>query len=613
MATVQKSNAASNRIPLVIGNSPRGGRGNGNNGNFIHGAAARRLLQCYADFHVQHIWTEAELERIRSDYSHVIFIAANGMRLGESSANSQIRELARNQANVAENIERAGLPVVVLGLGAQANLNGAPDFTVIEETRRLLHVLSYHSQKVAVRGAFTAEACLKLGVNNVEVIGCQSLFWHLTPHFTRHLTDPTAEPTKKIAFNYTYAQHEAELINQAMSRGHDVIGQGNVAEEDIKNNAKEKAPFGWGLPAAFERGLIDKERYEDWIRGHFVQFHDAETWIDEMKHYRFSYGTRFHGNMAALISGVRALWIVHDMRTKEMCEHFKLPFAELKTVKEGVDLYNLFESADYLDCINIYPDRYRTLFDYLEGAGVPHSLPLPHGVRRAASKGPAALESISWSCRRTASSNAIEEIAQKATNTNYDRYPQIFKLASTAMIERRRSGRGTNILSFGCARGEEALALAEKYFTDPRDQILGVDISPEQLELARAANRLPARISFELSGSSTMEARAPFDAIFAMSVLCSWPGTQNAEDASSIFSFKRFSDLVAELDRYLAVGGVLVIYNANFRFCDTVTAGKYRVIPTGLNSNGFVYKFDATNRRRIDYDSYDEIIFEKLR
>jgi hypothetical protein len=96
-----------------------------------------------------------------------------------------------------------------------------------------------------------------------------------------------------------------------------------------------------------------------------------------MQRYSFSYGTRLHGNIAAMLAGARAMWIVHDMRLREVCEHFRLPTIGFEQVRAGVDLQDLYDRADYSQCHRVYPERYRALFDYVEGAGLPHVLPTP--------------------------------------------------------------------------------------------------------------------------------------------------------------------------------------------------------------------------------------------
>ena len=376
------------RKPAVIGVEPWSWRGDDNCGNMIHAAAARRLMSEYFEYKNPEEWTDAQIDRLRANNSHIVYVTANLIRLGVPSNHPSIKELVASQVTLAKNIERANLPVVVFGLGSQASLNGPYEFNVAPETIRLLKVLSDHSRKIAVRGAFTADACTRLGVNNVEVTGCQSMFWHRSPQFTWGVSEPPQEQPGKIACNFTDARIEAKLIQQAMSEGHDVIGQGNGGEGDWKCQKQDLSmsatvKFGWDVELAFDEGLIDRGRYEHWIRDHFFQFRRPEPWLDHMRCYCFSYGTRLHGNMAAIIAGTRALWIVHDMRTKEVCEHFRLPSIELSEVRGGVDIQELFDRADYSSCIKIYPHRYRALFEYVDRAGLPHSLPLPIAIKEA--------------------------------------------------------------------------------------------------------------------------------------------------------------------------------------------------------------------------------------
>jgi hypothetical protein len=356
----------------------------------IHAAAARRLISKYTEFKRPGEWADADIEQIRSEHSHIVFVTANLIRLGVPSDHPSVRTLIESLIPLAKNIERAGLPVVVFGLGSQASLSGPSGFTVAPETVHLLRVISEHARKIAVRGAFTAEACCKLGVKNVEVVGCQSIFWHRLPQFSWRLSEALVEAPGNIVFNFTDARSEANLINQAIINKCDVIGQGNVAEEELKAkepDASGSVNFGWDVGFALEKGLIDRRQYEDWIRNHFYQFRQPEPWLDHMRRYCFSYGTRLHGNMAAMIAGTRALWIVHDMRTKELCDHFGLPFVELKELRGGVNLETLFDRADYSRCVQVYPERYRVLFEYVDGAGLPHSLPRPLAAGNAPGPG----------------------------------------------------------------------------------------------------------------------------------------------------------------------------------------------------------------------------------
>src|SRR5205807_2425745 len=137
------------RVPAVIGTLPWSWRGDDNTGNMIHAAAARRMISKYVEWSKPGEWTEADIEQLRSEHSHIVFVTANLIRHGVPGDHASIRELVAGLVALARNIERAGMPVVVFGLGSQANLNSPSEFTVAPETVRLLQVISEHSRKIA--------------------------------------------------------------------------------------------------------------------------------------------------------------------------------------------------------------------------------------------------------------------------------------------------------------------------------------------------------------------------------------------------------------------------------------------------------------------------------
>lgn len=170
-------------------------------------------------------------------------------------------------------------------------------------------------------------------------------------------------------------------------------------------------------------------------------------------------------------------------------------------------------------------------------------------------------------------------IHQKNNTTQYNRYPEIFKVCKSYF-----KGKTPKILSFGCSTGEECWSLTH-YF--PYSKITGVDIDKDILFKAELQNH-------HININYTTELKGEYDLIFAMSVLCKWEDTMDKQDISSIYHFKQFSGQVKELDSHLSKGGLLVIYNANFRLKDTDIYSKYK--PYKKIQSGFVTKFDRNNQ-----------------
>ncbi|MGB9153377.1 MAG: hypothetical protein WCD70_09865 [Alphaproteobacteria bacterium] len=114
-----------------------------------------------------------------------------------------------------------------------------------------------------------------------------------------------------------------------------------------------------------------------------------------------------------------------------------------------------------------------------------------------------------------------------------------------------------------------------------------------------------------MSTAENIIEHAPYDAIFAMSVLCRWPVTRELKDISEIYPFNKFESIVEFLDTALSMNGLLIIANANFDFLDTKVAERYSVVEVNIESSGFVYQFDKNNQFRTAHPSA-RCIFQKM-
>jgi 2-polyprenyl-3-methyl-5-hydroxy-6-metoxy-1,4-benzoquinol methylase len=165
-----------------------------------------------------------------------------------------------------------------------------------------------------------------------------------------------------------------------------------------------------------------------------------------------------------------------------------------------------------------------------------------------------------------------------------------------------------NILSFGCSYGQECFSL-RKYFDIAT--ITGYDINRANIDKAKF-NNTDFNIIFHSKWKKVYK-KEYYDIVFAMSVLCQWPGTKDIENCSKIYSFNIFEDKVTLLDTMIKPGGILVIYNANFRFTDTLISKKYTAIhiPEYFES-GFVSKFSVSNQYLADQKYEYSVFIKKL-
>src|ERR1700751_560377 len=96
--------SATTRLPAVIGILPWSWMGDGNNGNIIHAAAARRVIGRYVEYERAGEWTDAQINHLRSENSHIVYVTANLIRIRVPSDHPSIRELVSSQVTLAKNI-----------------------------------------------------------------------------------------------------------------------------------------------------------------------------------------------------------------------------------------------------------------------------------------------------------------------------------------------------------------------------------------------------------------------------------------------------------------------------------------------------------------------------
>lgn len=84
----------------------------------------------------------------------------------------------------------------------------------------------------------------------------------------------------------------------------------------------------------------------------------------------FAFGTRFHGNMAALRNCVPSLWITHDSRTKELVDFLHLSNLSLDNFIKIKYIEELFEYCDFSELRKNYKHMCIDYASYLNENGI---------------------------------------------------------------------------------------------------------------------------------------------------------------------------------------------------------------------------------------------------
>jgi len=182
------------------------------------------------------------------------------------------------------------------------------------------------------------------------------------------------------------------------------------------------------------------------------------------------------------------------------------------------------------------------------------------------------------------------KIHQYSTYTEKNRYSDF--LHKIIISEKSK------ILSFGCSTGEECITLNNLF---KNCDIFGTDIRDDLEDVCKMKN-----VNFIKYNDLCNH---KFDAIFCMSILCKNPELLNLNNSSIIYPIHKFNELLLFIHSLLKINGKLIIYNTNYRFCDSIIYEKYKVSFIDINKDELP-KFGKTGEKI--NENYNEFVFEKL-
>lgn len=287
--------------------------------------------------------------------------------------------------NAVPVLEKLKIPVIALGIGAQAPAQGP--LVISETTERVLRLISDRCNSIGIRGAYTAEVLEKLGITNFRIVGCPTMFRARDPHLQIQL--PPLKEVQRVGFTLrrevstAYAKdvsqyllaHRQIIENLAQKFDLQLMAQGEIEEKKIVLGTPEQ-----------EKEAIEQLKEQSW----FSEWYLSETilklysenlfYSDVVSDYEqlvrrkdLVLGFRLHGNLMALANRVPSIYFTYDSRTTEFAETFKIPCYDVFSKEE-------FQIEDYwnqslFDIFNAtYKQRYRGMKDFLEENLIAHCM-----------------------------------------------------------------------------------------------------------------------------------------------------------------------------------------------------------------------------------------------
>lgn len=299
-----------------------------NSGNMIHGNAPFEMFEnCF--FRYEDYWrvTGAKTfsEFVNRHCSHLVVTLANTFRMNadDGSKYERLHSFLRS-------IDK---PIVIFGLGVQSDTDDVTSGTLPTEAIKLMKFLGERCAAVGVRGALTQRVFKHFAhVDNTFITGCPSLFSRpeQIAELARNL-HPTAAGLPAYCGTKFHTDGEKPMLYRAIRAGAYLIEPVNRFNHEYYVKASQGVStaeipyFLKGYKGFSSRSDVDAE-IREYFASKYRLFRHTKPWYQfNAESVSFTYGTRFHVNMASLLSGKPALWVTHDARTRELADFLHLP------------------------------------------------------------------------------------------------------------------------------------------------------------------------------------------------------------------------------------------------------------------------------------------------
>ena len=278
-------------------------------------------------------------------------------------ANAFRASLVEGVREMAALFEKLTIPIVILGVGAQGPVSGEIGSAELDEVvARFMRAVLDRSPSVGVRGELTAQylANLGFGPEHVDVIGCPSLF----------LRGPELNIVRKVDELAWYSRISLNVSPYRPRIGPISLDHA-LRYPNLMYTAQDQRTLGLMLTGEFRAPYDPPEGTpttldHPLIRDNRVRFClDPSTWMDYLSTFDFSFGTRVHGTIAALLGGTPALLLAHDSRTLELADYHQIPHRVLNAKLKKVDAAALYARADWAPAMNGHAERWERLTGFL--------------------------------------------------------------------------------------------------------------------------------------------------------------------------------------------------------------------------------------------------------
>lgn len=242
----------------------------------------------------------------------------------------------RDLGALADKLQKTKLPLLVIGIGAQAPATGSK-IVLKEGTERFISVLKEQAIHITCRGKYTEDVLHTYGVKQVTALGCPSNLTNLNKNLGVSIEKKLAEVLNgeisepSILLNVDthrkkfYAEYR-KLIELVCKNSFNVVCQNPIEiVKAARGDDYDKSCPHMKFQEKLWKNLYTPGKFEQFVTDKFITFFSANSWMEYSKKFDLSIGTRLHGNMLAFQACVPSIFLSHDSRTSELVDIMKLP------------------------------------------------------------------------------------------------------------------------------------------------------------------------------------------------------------------------------------------------------------------------------------------------
>lgn len=314
-----------------------------NTGNLVYMYAVTEHIQSEKKF----FGWKVDADLINNEFDVMVFVVVNQLHP------------QKDMSILAELFESINIPSFIIGLGAQAS-NFNEDLVFTKGTLRFIDLIKEKCSHISVRGEYTASILTKYGAKNVIATGCPSNFINFDPNLGDKIVTKKNSIKLLVVNNNIRESMDGFLSNIITYYEYNeykdlkfIMQEPKLVLDFCRN--KTTSIYYKQVIQKINNTIMKKYIYEDvetFSINNFEIFFNVESWMEYLLRFDLSLGTRMHGNMIALQSGIPIVFLTHDARLEEMVSIMKLPSISFNDVK------NLTKVEEMLDLIKFNPKVY---------------------------------------------------------------------------------------------------------------------------------------------------------------------------------------------------------------------------------------------------------------